>query len=208
MSEFLTPALAELIFKKQDANDPRLGDFTRKLSFSELLSEDPDQIDAVIIGYPDDDGIKANGGRPGAALGPSSIRKNFYKMTPSLFAEKNSKISIVDIGDLSLVPGENLATRHLRAQTIVSKLLNLGFHICTLGGGHDYGFPDFSAFSATNISNKIRPIILNFDAHLDVRSFTDQAHSGNPFFQLLEKYGGQIDFYEFGIQDWCILQCI
>ena len=46
-------------------------------------------VDAFcILGYPDDEGIKLNGGRTGAALAPTAIRQFLYKMTPGLVQNK------------------------------------------------------------------------------------------------------------------------
>ena len=51
---------------KTNLDDPRI--------FSKLVNWS-DQADFILTGYPDDEGIKLNGGRIGAALAPHEVRK-------------------------------------------------------------------------------------------------------------------------------------
>lgn len=48
-------------------DDPRLGRWLATQS-------DPARADVVLVGFPSDAGVRRNGGRPGAALGPRAIR--------------------------------------------------------------------------------------------------------------------------------------
>jgi formiminoglutamase len=182
----------ELFFSKNDPQDQRLGDVVKS-------NIDVKENSVVILGYPDDEGIKLNGGRVGASLGPDCIRKCLYKMCPSL---NRPTPPIKDLGNL--VIESSLNERHQRAFAEVKKNLDQGFRVITLGGGHDYGFPDFSAFVESSLSRGKKPLIINFDAHLDVRPNNLGNNSGTPFFRLLQKYSKQhITFFEVGIQDWC-----
>src|SRR5438105_3701192 len=58
-----------------DADDPRVGN---------LLGSDttPDAARVVLVGFPTDDGVRRNGGRPGAAQGPEAIRRALWNLTP------------------------------------------------------------------------------------------------------------------------------
>ena len=47
-------------------------------------STDIRDCDFIFFGYPDDEGVKNNGGRPGAKEAPNCIRKYLYSMTPPL----------------------------------------------------------------------------------------------------------------------------
>ena len=49
----LDPPDSNLFFSREDANDPRLGDLVKKSG----------EEGVAILGYPDDEGIKLNGGR-------------------------------------------------------------------------------------------------------------------------------------------------
>lgn len=193
---WLAPADRKLFFTKNDPSDPRLGDKVQSLSQIKELRPGC----KVILGYPDDEGVKQNSGRPGAAGGPDSIRQVLYKMTPSLGASGKTK-AFFDAGNLKIesdVPG-----RHDRATEIVKNILAQKASVVSLGGGHDYAFSDLDAFCKLTLEDSKIPFIINFDAHLDVRPDTKDQNSGTAFFRLLNKYGSDIQFHEVGIQDWC-----
>ena len=107
-----TPVDGSLFFSRNDPNDPRLGDLAKglpglesaaqlKASLEELSrTVNPSSL-FVLAGYPDDEGIRINGGRLGAMLAPTAVRKPLYKMTPSLLAESAGP-TLVDLGDLNL----------------------------------------------------------------------------------------------------------
>ena len=72
--------------------------------------------------------------------------------------------------------------------------------LLTLGGGNDYAFSDGMAFLQTYAQKK--PLVINIDAHLDVRDLSRGPTSGTPFFRLLESKI-DFDFVELGIQSQC-----
>src|SRR5262245_44212532 len=60
-------------------DDPRLGDIV------ELWRGDAAALQAgrpVLIGFPQDEGVRRNQGRVGAALAPKEIRNRLYSLTP------------------------------------------------------------------------------------------------------------------------------
>ncbi len=202
------PVHKDLFFSKNDPEDIRLGDLCQTLILNEVKEND-----CIIIGYPDDDGIRLNGGRKGAAEAPFHIRQFLYKMTPSFKKPLLSK-KIFDGGDLQLTTPD-LKTRHLMAMDQISKILNQKAQFISLGGGHDYGYSDGSAFitqfkypdfqtKEIRYSNEFqKPLILNFDAHLDVRPTKNGFNSGTPFFRLIEEFGNDFHLIEIGIQPQC-----
>ena len=172
-----------LYFSKNNPNDIRLGD---------LVKQDPTS-DFHILGYPDDEGIKNNGGRVGARLGPDAIRKYLYKMTTA-----NSKISICDHGNLN-TDQFKLADRH---QNLIEYLENNNLKKWIgLGGGHDYAYVDGSRFLKMKHNNK--PLIINIDAHLDVRPDDKNINSGTPFYRLKREFKNNYDMIQIGIQPQC-----
>lgn len=182
----LTPADTSLFFSRRDSNDPRLGDFVQK----ELTKPG-----VAIIGYPDDEGIEINGGRKGAALGPTEIRRWMYRMTP------HPKRRLKDFADTgNLVPKQNLEMRHEESRKIVADLLDKNHQVLSFGGGNDYAFPDGLAFLEK--FGELKPLVINVDAHLDVRDTSKGLSSGTPFYRLLES-GIDFDFVELGIQSQC-----
>jgi len=160
-----------LFYSKNDPNDIRLG---------EIVSSDEKDYESarvVILGSPQDEGVRRNGGRPGAALAPAAIRKQFYKLTPF-----GIKVKVFDLGDVG--SGETLEDTHENHETVVKQLLADGKQVIVIGGGNDISYPDGKAMSET-----FGPewwIAINIDSHLDVRA--DQPrNSGTPYRQLLEE---------------------
>ena len=195
-----TPADPRLFFKSQKSGDPRLGEISHCLSKAK-----PAPNDIIIAGYPDDEGIALNKGRIGASLGPDSIRQYLYKTSPSWSSSENSP-KIIDVGNLK--KNLPLSDRHGEVKLRIENVLRKRMFWLGLGGGHDYGYPDGAGFLKVfggadgNTGNK--PLVINFDAHLDVRPVDRGLSSGTPFYRLLEdKSLGDFDFFEVGIQKQC-----
>jgi formiminoglutamase len=199
-----TPVDRALFFTKNDAQDLRLGDFAQALgsdthsAFEAEFSRAP--CAAVLAGYPDDEGISINGGRIGAALAPDRVRKYLYKMTPSVFSSAKD-VRISDLGNLAITTIA-LAERHERGRKFARTVMSSDSIWLSLGGGHDYGYADAAAFVDTCVARGVKPLVLNFDAHLDVRPSDKGLSSGTPFYRLLEM-GHEIDFAEIGLQGQC-----
>lgn len=177
----------KLFFSRGNQTDPRLGDFAKKAN---------DSAELYVAGYPDDEGIKNNGGRLGAAQGPDRIRHFLYRMTPNVWSSKS--LSFFDIGNLNLTG--SLDERHRAVRASLAGALNSKKRWLSLGGGHDYGYPDGAGFLDVFASQ--RPLIINFDAHLDVRPMEENINSGTPFWRLLSEFK-DFDFVEIGIQAQC-----
>ena len=109
-----------------------------------LKTESLDEADYVLLGYPDDDGIKYNGGTIGAKEAPQIIRKHFFKMTPTELM-KSKKIH--DLGDLNFNESDDLESRHEFAAKKVTDSLKASKKVLSFGGGHDYGFADGLGFA-------------------------------------------------------------
>jgi formiminoglutamase len=187
------PAAEKLFFSLQDPQDPRLGQLTR--SHCDLIEPGT----WVLAGYPDDEGIRLNGGRPGAAGAPEAIRHWLYRMTPSLHGQADA--GLIDRGDLNL--GElDLPARHQAVRSEAARTLNGGARWIGLGGGHDYGFPDTAGFMDAVEGSARPPLVINLDAHLDVRPADKGFHSGTPFRRFVEEFPG-VELIEIGIQSQC-----
>ncbi|MCS6990078.1 MAG: formimidoylglutamase [Chloroherpetonaceae bacterium] len=160
-----------LFFKKNDPNDVRFGEvvktdirFYRRAKF-------------VILGSPQDEGVRRNGGRVGARKAPDEIRRAFYKLpVPDTISEGD----VLDIGD-TLVQG-SLEQIHERQRQVVEQLLRDEKIVIVLGGGNDIAYPDCKALQAV-FSNVMA---FNLDAHFDVRA-DEPRNSGTPYRQLLEE---------------------
>ncbi|MCB0391528.1 MAG: formimidoylglutamase [Bdellovibrionales bacterium] len=183
------PCPENVIYRRNDPNDLRIGDL--------LFNKKPHDCEFILAGYPDDEGIKLNGGRPGAAEGPNAIRNRLSRMTVDRPA--NEFPIYYDIGNLNIEEG-NLEERHKEVLQVGYSFLKQNKKWIGLGGGHDFGYPDGAAFLKAYSEKK--PVVINFDAHLDVRPLDKGLTSGTPFYRLLSEFPN-FDFYEIGIQDEC-----
>ncbi len=181
-----SPVDDSLFFKGRDSGDPRLGNLVKKT---------PDGPGVAIVGYPDDEGIGKNGGRIGAKEGPNAIRHWLYRMTAHA---RRPVLPFFDLGNLRF--NSDLDHRHKDVAAAVENLLGHGHQVLAFGGGNDYAFADGLGF--LNAFKDERPIIVNVDAHLDVRDLRYGLTSGTPFYRLLES-DNSFDFVELGVQSHC-----
>jgi formiminoglutamase len=188
MSDFF-PIDPTLLFSKGDKTDIRLGD---------LVTADS-KFDVTIAGYPDDEGIKNNGGRVGASDAPDRIRQYLYKMTPSVWTTELPRIR--DFGNLKLTT-KDISTRHQQATSAATETLNKKSSWLSFGGGHDYAYADAKAYINFCKFHSLKPLILNFDAHLDVRPVVDKINSGTAFWRIQSEFD-ELEFAQIGIQSQC-----
>jgi len=191
MSDFKPIGRDSLVSKTKDPEDLRIGDLV--VIDSELVPKNG----WVLAGYPDDEGVRLNGGRAGAALAPASIRKYLYRSTPS--SQRLNSLTLVDRGNLD-PESMSLAERHGSARKEAARCMGAGARWLSFGGGHDYGFPDVAGF--LDVFGSDNPLVINFDAHLDVRPTSKGFHSGTPFRRMLDEFK-DVEFVEIGIQDQC-----
>lgn len=175
----------QLSITENDPNDPRLGDIVGTKE-----NEYPTS-DIVILGCPQDEGVRRYNGREGVELAPSAIRDQFYKLTTF-----NIKRKIFDLGDVKI--GGTLEQTHDIQKAIVSRVLRDGKRLIVLGGGSDISYPDGCAMA--EVYEPEWWIGVNVDSRLDV-VIADRRHSGTAYRQLLDeglllpKY-----FFEVGFQ--------
>jgi formiminoglutamase len=138
---------------------------------------------AVILGFPTDEGVRRNGGRPGAAAAPGEIRRLLYRMTPDAtnpapFVELCRHT--LDLGDL--VTSSDLEADQQQLGDVVADVLEAGAFPIILGGGHETAFGHFLGY----VKAERAVTLLNWDAHADVREPAGGlGHSGTPFRQAL-----------------------
>jgi len=162
---------ADVFYSRNDPNDSRLG---------EIVSNDPNDYAAceiVILGCPQDEGVRRNNGRVGAAEAPKAIRQQFYRLTPF-----NIKKKLFDIGDVLI--GGTLEETHETHLAVVKQILLDGKQLIVLGGGNDISYPDGRAMS--EVFGPEKWLGINVDSHLDVR-IAEERNSGTPYRQLLEE---------------------
>ena len=175
----------ELFFTRNDKNDPRLGEVVGR--------EEPDyrSADIIILGCPQDEGVRRNNGREGAAKAPDAIREQFYRLTPM-----NIRRRLFDLGNVDV--SGSLEEVHDRLTSVVRQVLKDGKRLIILGGGNDISYADGRAMA--EVFGPDWWIGVNIDSHLDVR-IAEQRNSGTPYRQLLEeKHLLPSYFYEAGFQ--------
>ena len=174
-----------LFFSRNDRNDPRLGEYVHSDQGHYAGS------DIVILGCPQDEGVRRNNGREGAAKAPNAIREQFYRLTTF-----NIKKKIFDLGDVII--GATLEETHDTHTAAVQQLIRDGKRVIVLGGGSDISYPDGVAMA--EVFGPEWWIGVNIDSQLDVR-IAERRSSGTPYRQLLD--GDHLlpgYFYEGGYQ--------
>jgi len=181
------PTDPALYFSRNDAGDPRLGDRVNRGNGTYA------EAAVVILGCPQDEGVRRNGGRPGAAQAPAEIRRALYKMTVAGL----DGLGLHDAGDVA--PLATLEETHAALQAAVARLLADRKRVVVLGGGNDISYPDCAALAGQ--AGDV--LAFNIDAHFDVRPNAER-NSGTPYRQLLEEALLKAHrFFELGSQPFC-----
>lgn len=174
-----------VFYDRGDKNDPRLGEIVGREEI------DYEQAEIVILGCPQDIGVRARNGRVGAAKAPAAIREQLYKLTPFGIRKR-----LFDIGDLKI--GATLEETHENQLELVTKLLKDNKRVIVIGGGGDIAYPDGIAMAKA--FGRENWIAVSIDAELDVQ-IAEMRHSGTAYRQLLEEKHLRPDyFYEAGFQ--------
>lgn len=179
----LNPTDKKLFFSKNDRNDVRLGEIVPQTKYEEAQ--------VVIVGCPNNEGVKRSGGREGTELAPDAIREQFYKLTPF-----GIKIKLFEAGNISVT--DSLEESHENLYKTVNKILSDGKKVIVLGGGNDIAYPNGNAMAETfGVGNWLG---VNVDAHFDVE-IADERNNSTPFRQLIDEKLIRPDyFYEIAFQ--------
>lgn len=152
----------------------------------------------ILIGVPEDIGVRANYGRAGAHSAFKAALKSFLSMQNNHFLNAENSLLLGEINTHDLMKQSekyNTKTSYdiqqlrllveeldKRVSTVLRKIFQLKKIPIIIGGGHNNSFPIIqSAFKAFN--EKIN--VLNCDAHSDLRAI-EGRHSGNSFSYAFE----------------------
>ncbi|MFU8812374.1 MAG: formimidoylglutamase [Balneolaceae bacterium] len=152
----------------------------------------------VMICFPSDEGVKRNGGRPGASDAPKLILEQLMKLTPHpAYHHNHTKLlETVSFCEPISCSGDVESDQELLGETVGSLLKDEIIPV-VIGGGHETSFGHFLGYA-----NAHKPVhILNIDAHADVRPLKNgKAHSGSPFRQSIGHPSGLCKSYNvFGL---------
>jgi formiminoglutamase len=138
------------------------------------------------LGFCGDEGVRRNLGRPGAAKGPLSIRKDLANLPCSF----DRKIRLFDAGNI-LCPDRNMEKAQDELASAVRKIISLNLFPVVLGGGHEVAFGHYGGIEEAKRDfakdKKFSIGIVNFDAHFDLRPYGRGGNSGTMFLQIADR---------------------
>jgi len=175
----LEPAKFEVATLRRP-DDPRLGEIIERWGGT-LEALRPGR--AVIVGFPQDEGVRRNGGRVGAAKAPEAIRRFLHRLTP-FNGERDVNLRDnppLDAGNVR-VTGSLEQSQEALGEVVAGILKSKAVPV-VIGGGHGTAYGHYLGYARANIAVGI----INIDAHLDLRPcLSGLGHSGSPFRQALE----------------------
>ena len=206
---FIDAAYIDQITVKR-RGEPRLGEVLSLITSKQALEDSKARY--LLIGIPEDIGVRANGGRPGTEKTWDAFLSHFC----SLPVAKNSPIDKVAI--LGTIACQDLIKQSLdldwrntndqktfdalittldqRVSQVIEPLISAGFIPVVIGGGHNNALG-----LLTGSSQALKQAIncLNIDAHTDLRS-DDYRHSGNGFQRAIQT-GALKNYGIFGLHE-------
>ncbi len=194
-----------------------------EIKFGEKIITIPENVDIktflknaeakyVLFGIPEDIGIRANFGRPGAASGWESALKSIANIQHNRFCKGDDLIILgqLDVAEeMKLV--ENLDFQNTQDRKMLSDLVSkidkdVVHIICSIikagkkpiiiGGGHNNAYGNIKG---TALAKGMPINAINFDAHSDFR-ILEGRHSGNGFSYAFEE-GFLGKYFIFGLHE-------
>lgn len=167
--QILTKTDDKLFFKKNDRNDVRLGEIVANVKYQEA--------NIVIVGCPQDEGVKRLNGREGAALAPDLIREEFYQLT-----NFGVNVKICDLGNIEFK--NSLEETHEDIEKTVKKILEDGKKVIVLGGASDISYSTGKAMA--DVYGSKNWIGVNISAYFNVCA-DKPINSENHFRHILDE---------------------
>ncbi|GBD17141.1 Guanidinobutyrase [bacterium HR26] len=149
---------------------------------------DLDGVDVAVIGVPFDTGVTY---RIGARFGPAAVREMSAMLrayNPALDVNVYDVLSVVDYGDLPVVPGY-IEDSYARIEEGLLPVLEAGVIPICIGGDHSISLAELRA-----VAKKYGPVgFVQFDSHTDTwdEYFGRKYTHGTPFRRAVEE--GLID---------------
>ncbi len=192
--EFYSKKNIEIITRKRD-NEIKLGEEVRVIHEPKNWENELKNMDTkfVLIGIPEDIGIRANMGRGGAHTAWKPALDSFLNQQSNVFLNGNDCCVLGHVFVEDLMERSNhfnlktekhfLELRKLvseldeRVSHVISKIITANKIPIIIGGGHNNAFPIIKGCSEV-LSKKIN--VINCDPHTDFRP-EEGRHSGNGF---------------------------
>lgn len=178
----------------------RIHQVVKIMDLEELLKEDIDRKKVCFVSFNSDEGVRRNSGRLGARDGWKQVKKAL-----SNFPIFDKEPYFYDLRDTIDVEGSDLEAAHDKIIEIVKKLKERNYLVIVLGGGHDIAFPTHMGILEYALEKEEKPNIgiISFDAHFDMRDYSNGRNSGTMFLQLGDIYKERdlkYNYNVFGIQ--------
>ena len=144
----------------------------------------PEDVDVAVLGIPFD---TATTNRPGARFGPEAIRSASIALrpyNPAQEAQVFGRLSVADLGDVSVVPGNAERTAGRIAEQL-EPIVRSGARTLCLGGDHLVVLGELRAHAS--VHGPLGLVLL--DAHADVwdEYCGERYYHGSPFRRALEE---------------------
>lgn len=166
----------------------------------------------VILGVPEDLGVRANFGRAGASSAWESAIKAIVNLQHNKFSKGNKVLILghIDVTDaMKEAEGLNINEKEDRKKLshlvekidkevshVVNRIITAGKTPIIIGGGHNNAYGNIKGAALANG----KPVnAINFDAHTDFRQL-EGRHSGNGFSYAMEE-GFLKKYYIFGLHE-------
>lgn len=149
----------------------------------QVIEAPSDEAQVVFVGFPSDEGVRRNQGRPGAAAGPAHLRRAMSNL-PEL------DLALADAGDTTVtgdLEGDLIAHVAELSRWVRPDRLVVG-----LGGGHEISEASLTFWRVFAPNGHV----LNLDAHLDMRE--ESAPTSGTSFRTYLEAGGK-NLHAFGI---------
>lgn len=165
-----------------------------EVKLGEKISESiVSETEFVIIGIPEDIGIRANMGKAGASAGFSAFLSYFLNTQHNDFihSAKIALLGTVQVADLmeksaiaDIAKLRNLCSElDKRVEEALVPLFSSGKKLIIIGGGHNNAYP---ILKALHLAKKSNVACINIDPHSDCRPL-EGRHSGNSFSYAIEE---------------------
>ncbi len=165
------------------------------------------ELKYVIVTIPEDIGIMANLGRPGASEAPDAFLKYFLNMQNNDYFDFSTVLVLGEIivADLMESARKTVDLSELRSLTsnldlriypVLAEIFKSGLIPIIIGGGNNNSY---AIIKALNMATSYKIDCVNMDPHADFR-ILEGRHSGNPFSYAFSE--GLLDKYlVFGLQE-------
>lgn len=178
----------------------RIHQIVKIMTLEELISVDLNEKKVCFVSFNSDEGVRRNSGRLGAKDGWIQVKKAL-----SGFPIFKEDLKFYDLKFPVEVIGHDLESAHNELANIVATLKKRNFLVVLLGGGHDIAFANWNGILQYALEKDIAPKIgiINFDAHFDMREYSNGRNSGTMFLQIADickEKNLNFDYNVFGIQ--------